>query len=176
MRTHLSVKSAILVIGSSAFFSVTAAAQEPDAQVTVQQSPPVVQPVVQTPARPMEGERETITEKGGPSTGMLTSGLVMFGVSYGAAAVAGAASDADGRGDLFVPFAGPWMALDSYESSASKVFLVTDGVFQGLSGLLLIGAFLNPQERTITKTRTTQLHVAPSVSPEFLGLAAAGRF
>lgn len=173
MKIRRSVKSAILVMASSTALSATAAAQEQPAQqpaqVTVQQqSPPVVQ------AAPAPHERETITEKGGPSTGMLASGVVVFGVSYGAAVIGGAVSDTDGDNDLYVPFAGPWMALDNHDGTGSKVFLVTDAVFQGLGGLLVLGAFLNPQ--TVTRTETAEVHVAPAVSPEFLGLAATGRF
>jgi hypothetical protein len=172
MKTHRSVTSAILALGSVTLLGRTAAAQEQPAQVTVQQQSP---PVVQTaPAAPHE--RETITEKGGPSTGMLASGVVIFGVSYGVAAVAGATSDTDGDNDLYVPFAGPWMALGNHEGAGSKVFLVTDGVFQGLGGLLVLNAFLNPQTRTVTRTSSAEVQVSPAVSPEFLGLAATGRF
>lgn len=173
MRTHRSVTSATLVIGSIAAFSVTAAAEEQTAQVTMQESSPAV---VQTAPPPEQLERETVSEKGGPSTGMLTSGIVVFGVSYGAAAIAGAVSDADGDRELFVPFAGPWMALDNHGGSGSKVLLVTDGIFQGLGGLLVLGAFLNPQERTVTRTTAAEVRISPAVSPALLGLAATGRF
>jgi hypothetical protein len=168
-----SVKSAILVIGSTAVFSATAAAQEAPAQVTVQQQSP---PVVQTAPAPAPQERETVTEKGGPSTGLLTSGFVVFGVSYGAAAIAGATSDTEGDNELFVPFAGPWTALNNHDGTSAKVLLVTDGVFQALGGLLVIDAFLNPREVTTTKAHTAEVQVSPAVSPEFLGLAATGRF
>ena len=172
MKAHGSVKSAILVFGSTVVFSGTAAAQEQPAQVTVQQQSP---PVVQT-APPPPQERETITEKSGPSTGLLTWGAVMFGVSYGAAAIAGATADGERGGELFVPFVGPWTALNDYESTSGKVFLITDGVFQALGGVLVINAFLSPQTRTVTRTRTAEVQVSPAVSPEFLGLAATGRF
>lgn len=172
MNIHGSMRSAILVVGISAAFSATANAQEQPAQVNVQQSPPVVQ----TAPPPAPQERETITEKGGPSTGMLTSGLAIFGVSYGVAAIAGATSSTDEDRELFVPFAGPWTALNNHDSAGSKVFLITDGVFQGLGALLVINAFLNPQERTVTRTSTADVHVSPAVSSEFLGLAATGRF
>jgi hypothetical protein len=172
MNTHGSVKSALLANGSTVAFSATAVAQEQPAQVTVQQQSP---PVVQT-APPAPQERETVTEKGGPSTGMLTTGVVILGVSYGAAAIAGAAGDGERDGELFVPFAGPWTALNDHEGTSSKVLLVTDGVFQALGGVLVINAFLNPQERTVTRTRTAEVKIAPAVSPEFLGLAATGRF
>jgi len=172
MQIHRSIKSAILVLASTVGFSTAAAAQEPTTQVTVQDgSPPVVQS-----APPAAQERETITEKGGPSTGMLASGAVIFGVSYGTAAIAGAASDTADDHELYLPFAGPWMALNNHDGAGSKVFLVTDGVFQALGGVLVINAFLNPQERTVTRTHTAEVHVAPAVSPEFLGLAAEGRF
>lgn len=170
MKTHGSVTSAILVFGGTVVFSATAAAQEQPAQVTVQQQTPAV---VQT-APPAPQERETVTEKGGPSTGMLTTGVVMFGVSYGAAAIAGAAGNGERDGELFVPFAGPWTALNDHEKTGSKVLLITDGVFQALGGVLVINSFLNPQ--TVTRTRTAEVKFSPAVSPEFMGLAATGRF
>ena len=172
MKTHGFVKSAILVFGSTVVFSATAAAQQQPAQVTVQQQSP---PVVQT-APPPPQERETITEKSGPSIGLLTTGAIVFGVSYGSAVVVGAAGNGERDGELFVPFAGPWTALNDHESTSSKVLLVTDGVFQALGGVLVINAFLSPQTRTVTRTRTAEVQVAPAVSPEFLGLAATGRF
>lgn len=173
MKTHRSVKSAILAFGSTVVFSATAIAQEQQpAQVTVQQQSP---PVVQT-APPPPQERETVTEKSGPSIGLLTWGGVMFGASYGAAAIAGATADGERGGELFVPFVGPWTALNDYESTSGKVFLITDGVFQALGGVLVINAFLSPQTRTVTRTKTADVQVSPAVSPEFLGLAATGRF
>ncbi len=172
MKTLSSVKAAILVIGSIALFSGTAAAQEPAAQVTVEQPSPAV---VQS-APPSQAETETVSEKGGPSTGLLASGAVIFGISYGAAVVAAAASNTDGDQELYVPFVGPWTALNNHDGTTDKVLLVTDGVFQALGGFLVIDAFLNPRDVTTTRTRTAEVHVSPAVSPEFLGLAATGRF
>ncbi|MEP7051558.1 MAG: hypothetical protein ABJB12_14450, partial [Pseudomonadota bacterium] len=54
-------------------------------------------------------QRETVTERGGPSHSMLFSGLATFGISYGAAAVVAAESDLGADHRLYVPFAGPWM-------------------------------------------------------------------
>ena len=173
MLTHRSIRSAILVFGSTVVLSATAAAQEQQpAQVTVQQQSP---PVVQT-APPPPQERETITEKSGPSIGLLTWGAATFGVSYGAAVIAGATGNGERAGELFVPFVGPWTALNDHEKTSSKVLLVTDGVFQALGGFLVINAFLSPQTRTVTRNRTAEVQVSPAVSPEFLGLAATGRF
>src|SRR5262245_57789811 len=112
MKTHVSIGPAILAIGSTLFFSATAAAQDAPAQVTVQQQSP---PVVQTAPAPASQERETVSEKGGPSTGLLASGVLIFGVSYGVVAIAGATSDTQEDHELFVPFAGPWMALNNHD-------------------------------------------------------------
>jgi hypothetical protein len=68
------------------------------------------------------------------------------------------------------------MALGNHEGAGSKVFLVSDGVFQALGGLLVINSFLNPQTRTVTRTSSAEVQVSPAVSAEFLGLAATGRF
>ena len=69
-----------------------------------------------------------------------------------------------------------WTALNDHAGTSSKVLLVTDGVFQALGGLLVINSFMNPQTRTVTRTRTAEVKISPAVSPEFLGLAATGRF
>ena len=164
----------------------TVFAQDNDT-VVVQQPAAQPTPVVQTV--PAEQERETVSEKGGPSTGMLASGLVVFGVSYGTAAIVGMTSDRDSDRHMIVPFAGPWISLaerDGCDASNSgcdgetfkKVMIGADGVFQAVGGLLVLGAFLNPEERTVSRTSTAgaTLHVTPAVGGGLMGLAAFGQF
>lgn len=135
-------------------------------------------------------QRETVTERGGPSHSMLFSGLGTFGISYGAAFVVAATSDLDADHRMYVPFAGPWMALSGRgpcgigtprtcdAATTNKVLIITDGVFQALGGLLIVESFLNPETRTVTRARAEQptIQVAPLVGSNGYGLAAFGNF
>ena len=133
--------------------------------------------------------RETVTERGGPSRSMLFSGVVTFGISYGAAAVVASESDLSADHSMYVPFAGPWMALSGRgpcgvgtprscdAATANKVLIITDGVFQGLGGLLILEAFLNPETHTTTRAALEpRVQVAPLVGSNGYGLAAFGNF
>ena len=155
--------------------------------VVVQQPAPAAAPVQTAPA-----ERETVTQKGGPSRPMLSSGLVTFGVSYGIAAVVGLSSDRDSDHRMVIPFAGPWIALAQRDDcgadrefscdneTTEKVLIATDGVFQALGGLLIIGSFLNPETRTVSRNvaRQPDFHivVGPAIGKSSLGLTARGMF
>src|SRR5882724_10030466 len=134
--------------------------------------------------------RETVTERGGPSHSMLFSGVGTFGISYGAAVVVAATSDLDADHRMYVPFAGPWMALYGRgpcgvgtprtcdAATADKVLIISDGVFQALGGLLIVESFLNPEARTVTRARAEQptIGVTPLVGSNGYGLAAFGNF
>ncbi len=191
MRT--SMRAAALAATSALIWSGTAAAQDYDDDdedvVVVQQPPPTAQPAPVVQTVPAEEERETVSEKGGPSTGMLTSGILVFGVSYGSAVLVGATSDRDSDRHLMVPFAGPWISLadrdgcnatseDCDGETLNKVLIGADGVFQAVGGLLVIGAFLNPEQRTTSRTRVSEasLHVTPAVGSGLWGLTAFGQF
>ena len=135
-------------------------------------------------------EGDTVTEKGGPSRAMLVSGLGTFGISYGLAAVVAATSDLDADHRMFVPIAGPWMALSGRggcglgtprscdAATTDKVLIVADGVFQALGALLVVESFLNPE--TVTTTRASaeppRVRVAPTFGANGYGLAAFGNF
>jgi len=135
---------------------------------------------------------ETVTEKLGPSRWMLFSGVLTFGASYGAAAIAATASDLDSDRRMFIPFAGPWLSLSDRGScgdggvrscnadTTERVLIITDGVFQAIGGLTVIGAFLNPETRTVTRTAASQdfhLRLTPStLGRGGYGLAALGTF
>jgi hypothetical protein len=135
-------------------------------------------------------QSDTVTEKGGPSRAMLFSGLGTFGISYGAAAVVAATSDLGSDRRMFVPIAGPWMALGGRggcgvgtprtcdAATTDKVLIITDGVFQALGALLIVESFLNPE--TVTTTRASaappRLQVAPTFGANGYGLAAFGNF
>lgn len=135
-------------------------------------------------------QSDVVTEKGGPSRAMLFSGLGTFGISYGAAALVAATSDLDSDHRMFVPIAGPWMALGGRggcgagtprtcdAATTDKVLIITDGVFQALGALLIVESFLNPE--TVTTTRASaeppRIQVAPTFGANGYGLAAFGTF
>jgi len=133
---------------------------------------------------------DTVTEKGGPSRALLGSGLATFGISYGAAAIVAGTSSLDADHRMFVPIAGPWMALSGRgecgagaprscdAATTSKVLIITDGVFQAIGALMIVDAFLNPE--TVTTTRASaeppRIRVAPTFGSNGYGLAAIGNF
>ena len=135
-------------------------------------------------------QSDTVTEKGGPSRAMLFSGVATFGISYGAAAVVASTSDLDADHRMFVPIAGPWMALSGRggcgvgaprscdAATTDKVLIIADGVFQGLGALLIVESFLNPE--TVTTTRASaeppRIQVTPTFGSNGYGLAAFGNF
>ncbi len=135
-------------------------------------------------------QSDVVTEKGGPSRSMLVSGLGTFGISYAAAAVVASESSLDADHRMFVPIAGPWMALSGRggcggttprtcdAATTDKVLIITDGVFQALGALLVVESFLNPE--TVTTTRASadppRIQIAPSIGANSYGLTAFGNF
>lgn len=135
-------------------------------------------------------QSDVVTEKGGPSRAMLFSGVGTFGISYAAAAVVASESSLDADHRLYVPIAGPWMALSGRggcggttprtcdAATTDKVLIVTDGVFQALGALLIVESFLNPE--TVTTTRASadppRVRILPSIGANSYGLAAFGNF
>jgi hypothetical protein len=115
---------------------------------------------------------------------VFVSGAVIFGASYGAAAVAGAESDHPGANRLWVPVVGPWLALNDWGScpienprcdtnTTDKVLLIADGVFQAAGVITMVDGLLSPSHhRVITRTADTKVHVTPTGN----GLAVFGRF
>jgi hypothetical protein len=163
-------------------------AQESAAPVTVnpptQQTPPATQPTVivaQTPpseekvvivSSPQEAASEstTTTEM---RTGVIATGAITFGVSYGAAAFAASQSDRSSDKRLYVPLLGPWLAFadrgdcpvaqQSCDSETTdKVLMAVDGVFQAAGVLTAVWGVLSP--RTITQhssTASRDVHLVP---------------
>jgi hypothetical protein len=133
---------------------------------------------------------DTTSEATGPSMEMVGSGIGTFALSYLPAVVVGATSGLDADRTLFVPLAGPWMDLTQRPrcgpvvscnaEDTAKVLLITDGVFQAIGALTIVGGFLT----TVHETRTVRaadlrpkLHVgAGSVGGKGYGLLAFGTF
>jgi hypothetical protein len=92
--------------------------------------------------------------------------------------------DADHR--TFVPIAGPWMALSDRgpcggtagrscdAEDTDKVLIVADGIGQALGGLLIIGAFLNPETRTVTRSTTAAEQPSVRLAPAAMGSGGYG--
>jgi hypothetical protein len=150
-----------------------------------------VPPAELVPVPAPEAKSETVTERGGPSRAELSSGLLTLGLTYGAGVVVAATSGRDADHRMFVPVAGPWMALfdrgdcsvagrSCATETAYDVLIVADGIGQALGSLMIIGAFLHPEERTVTRSTTAlakpTIHLAPAAVSTGYGLAALGTF
>jgi hypothetical protein len=121
---------------------------------------------------------------------MVGSGIGTFALSYLPAVVVGATSGLDADRTLFVPLAGPWMDLTQRPrcgpivscntEDTAKVLLITDGVFQAIGAISIVGGFLTTTRETRTvraaDTRPT-LRIAPaSVGGKGYGVIALGSF
>jgi hypothetical protein len=122
-----------------------------------------------------------------PNADLIGGGIALFGLTYGTSIIVGAQSDRTSDQFLFVPLVGPWMDLATREScyglcspgeAANRVLLVTSGLLQGAGVLQILGGFLFPEERTVTRIVGAErgVHVAPSVGPRMVGLTAYGAF
>jgi hypothetical protein len=132
-------------------------------------------------------QEDTTIEESVPNRGLIISGAVLLGATYGASAIVAATSDYEPDKDLYIPIAGPWINLaqrdDCDEIGAPpcrrettyKVLLVADGIGQAVGALQIVGGFLFPAKRT-RRTVDTAFVVTPRLSPEQLGLSAMGTF
>lgn len=119
-----------------------------------------------------------------PNADLIGGGLAMFGVAYGASVLVGATSDRPADQHLFIPLVGPWMNLASRGNCiyygcgpgevANRVMLVADGLFQAAGVLEIVGGYLFPQTRTVT--RVARLRVSPTAGPGGVGITAWGAF
>jgi hypothetical protein len=146
-------------------------------------SPPTT---VVAPAAGTQTNSETVTQKGGPSRIMLASGIITFGVTYGAGAIVAATSPLSADQQMFVPIAGPWMDLfDRPDCGGStgrscnvettyKVLIVADGIGQAIGALTVVEAFLNPEVHTTTHSVTASEKPSFRVTPASLGAGGYG--
>jgi hypothetical protein len=189
MRSLLSTTLGALVIVASA--AVAQAQDQPPPVVIQQQTPPPAPVVVQQPA-PAIVEAPApapvaVTESSSLRTDLIATGLISFGISYGAAVVVAGTSDRTADHRLYVPVVGPWLDLadrgtcDIDKSSCdsettNKVLLVLDGIFQGAGVISTVAGVLTPVEHE-TYVSSRKVHVTPvSFGRGAPGLAAFGRF
>jgi hypothetical protein len=125
-----------------------------------------------------------------PNRSLLRSGVFTLGASYIPALVVAIESDRPSDDHLYAPIVGPWLDLanrgDDCEGgcgkeTVNKVLLVTDGVFQGIGALQILGSFIFPETRAVTiaksdGTPALTVSVAPTQLRGGSGLVAYGNF
>lgn len=129
---------------------------------------------------------------------MFTAGAVLFLGSYGAAVMVAGMSEDDvidrGNDNLYIPIAGPWMALndrpecgrltdslDCEDEDWKKALLIADGLIQAGGAATMIAGLLQPRETRVlaNPVASRTFRVTPTASlgrgggP---GLVVAGRF
>lgn len=142
----------------------------------------VVQPTSTTPATTFQPETEE--EYDAWNAPVFTTGAVLFGGSYAAAAIVSGESDHPGANRLWVPVVGPWLALNDWGScpidqprcdtnTTDKVLLIADGVVQAAGILTMVDGLLMPSHhKVVRRTVDTKVHVTPTGN----GLAVFGHF
>jgi hypothetical protein len=115
---------------------------------------------------------------------VFASGALVFGGSYAAAAIASSESNHPGADRLWVPVAGPWLALNDWgncpidnpscdQNTTDKVLLIADGVFQAAGLITMVDGVLAPSHhRVIARTADKKVHVTPTGN----GFAVFGHF
>ena len=137
-----------------------------------------------------EATVDTTSQGTGPSMAMVDSGVGTFALSYIPAVAVGATSGLQVDRTLFVPVAGPWIDLTQRPAcgpvtscnaeSTAKVLLVTDGIFQAIGTVTILGGFLTPSYETRTvryANATPALRLAVGrVDGRAYGVLALGTF
>jgi hypothetical protein len=136
-----------------------------------------------SPATPLPHDIVTI-ERTVPNAGLISSGVVTLGFSYGPSVIVAAASDRPEDKNLFIPLAGPWIDLANRKDrcvegfcpsdAPNQVLLVANGLFQGIGALEVLGGFLFPTRKTVT--RAASIGVRPHGGLHEVGLTAFGSF
>lgn len=122
--------------------------------------------------------------------GLVIAGAVTFGVSWLAAAgygvhlanerEAGAWRRDDGdtpdEAVLFIPIAGPWIALRNLElERGPAAALIVDGIAQA-GGLAMLAAGIFAKKTVLVKSEKAEVQLAPNVGPTGSGLTLFGAF
>jgi len=130
---------------------------------------------------------DVTTEGSAPNSTMLGTGIAVLGLSYGSAVVVGATSARTDDRTLFVPIVGPWFDLANRpacgigvscnDENTAKVLLVTDGVFQAIGTLSIVGSFLEPETRRVRTVQSGTVRLVPAYfGAGTPGLLAVGAF
>lgn len=174
MKICLAALCAVLV-------PTTALAQAPvDADPTATTPPVIVinRPPVERPTVvPTTPEYETVYDT--YNAPVFTTGALIFLASYGASVVVAASSSQQeldrGNKKLYIPVAGPWLALNERGScpltstscdheTTKRVMLVAGGVFEAAGVITMIDGLLQPtSHRVPVQTSSRKLRVIPAV-------------
>jgi len=172
---------------------------------TTAPAPVVVQPVAPQPQQPQvvvnpnaNSMRDTeVRTRAYP--GLIWGGASVFALSYGAAVIGAAASNdacregadwacAKNRNDLYIPIAGPFMAMGDVSgsgSSTAKTLLALDGVFQAagvamsLTGIIMSAVPTQAAQRSmepVAKKKQKNYIITPYATGTSTGIGAMGRW
>jgi hypothetical protein len=127
------------------------------------------------------GADETVREEAyAPSTTLVTSGIVVFGLSYGTSVVIAASSGHDGDHHLYVPLAGPWLDIANRGScpagsaacdgeTTNKILLGVDGVIQAVGALQILAGLLSTERADVRSASRTPPAPKLRLSPARIG-------
>jgi hypothetical protein len=162
--------------------------QQP-AQPGLAQQPASTTTTTAAPYAPWSDTSERTVEHR-PNRTLLSTGVGIFAISYGASLVVAAVSERDADKNLFIPVVGPWIDLGDRGCDSSpcgsredidKAMIITSGIVQGAGVLMALGSLVIPESTSITERRTTarskpEIRVTPVSFAAGAGLGAIGRF
>jgi hypothetical protein len=142
---------------------------------------PQPQPIVEHEMVPTTTETEFVRDDW--NAPVFTTGALVFIGSYGASVITAASSNHVGAARLYVPVAGPWLALNDWghcpvtnascdSTTTAKVLLVADGIFQAAGVLTMIDGILEPSNHRVYTRTARKLDIAPTGN----GFAVLGSF
>jgi hypothetical protein len=130
---------------------------------------------------------ETYTVYDAWNAPVFATGALVFAGSYAASAIVAGTSDHVGADRLYVPVAGPWLALNDWgdcpvaeprcdKNTTDKVLLIADGVFQAAGVVTMLTGILSPTSHTVVASPRTADAKKNKVTPTHNGFAVIGRF
>ncbi len=93
------------------------------------------------------------------------AGIAVVGASYLASVAYALSSDHQNADQLYIPIAGPWLALDHWGTATGgeKTMLIADGVVQAAGAVLLLDGLVDPDLKVQKPVvADTSLHLAPT--------------
>jgi hypothetical protein len=159
----------------------TAPPPAPPQTVVVQQPPASTTTTTAAPYAPPGGdyaERETSIR---PHRPLLSTGIGLFVVSYGASVVTGAVSSNDADRNMFVPVVGPWMNLAQRDGGGSnedinRAMIITSGIAQGAGVLMAVSSLFIPEKVETKRVAKPEVKVTPVSFGGGAGVGAFGTF
>ncbi|MFO0616133.1 MAG: hypothetical protein U0414_26305 [Polyangiaceae bacterium] len=112
---------------------------------------------------------------------LVVSGAFTFGLPYVISVMSASTSVEPADSFLYIPVAGPWIDLGAARcveksctsETLAKIGLVTDGVFQDLGALMIVGGVVFRREVVV---RTSSVEIAPVAGAAFQGVRVSGAF